>query len=210
MTSKVKIGIFLFLGWAGLCNYWYVCQIQGLCGEEEVRSTLVVANDDPDPQPEPEPVPGETAEPVASDEPVVEEPEELEEPEEPIVEEAPVFTPFSDENIRFGLNSSQVIDRSKTEQVVKSLLSSISDHPDAVIRITGHTCSLGSQEYNEELGNRRAQAIKTLLIEKGADPGKIVVTTAGESNPLYDNDTEDNRSKNRRVSITTEKPNSTP
>jgi len=69
------------------------------------------------------------------------------------------------------------------------------------VEISGHTCDLGSEEYNLKLSERRAQAIKDYLTSAGADPDSIKVNSFGETSPLVPNTSEENRKKNRRVEI---------
>ena len=65
--------------------------------------------------------------------------------------------------------------------------------------IAGHTDSKGSVEYNLDLGRRRAESVKQLLIEYGA-PAEILFTESyGKSKPIADNATVEGQAKNRRV-----------
>jgi OOP family OmpA-OmpF porin len=72
-------------------------------------------------------------------------------------------------------------------------------YPEVRIVIHGHTDSMGSDEYNMQLGRRRALAAKEYLVTKGSPPGRILVTTHGEEEPIASNDTEEGRALNRRV-----------
>ena len=69
------------------------------------------------------------------------------------------------------------------------------------VNVVGHTCSIGSDAYNQGLSERRARAAADYLVSKGVDGGKISASGQGESNPAYSNDTRDGRAKNRRVEI---------
>lgn len=69
------------------------------------------------------------------------------------------------------------------------------------IRVVGHTCDLGSNQYNMGLSQRRARAVAGYLSQHGIDPNLLVVSASGEEEPRYPNDVEENRSKNRRVEI---------
>ena len=76
------------------------------------------------------------------------------------------------------------------------------NNPDAYVKLVGYTCNIGSEEYNLGLSNRRAESAANYLTERhniGRD--RIVVDYYGEANPVASNDTEDGRSKNRRVEI---------
>ncbi len=77
----------------------------------------------------------------------------------------------------------------------------LSEYPDSVIRIEGHTDSQGSDAYNRDLSTRRANAIKDLLVQRGVSANRIEVAGLGESMPIASNDTVAGRQKNRRVEI---------
>ena len=55
------------------------------------------------------------------------------------------------------------------------------------IKVTGHTDSTGSADYNMKLSLRRAEAVRDYLISLGVDPNKLEVIGAGENNPIADN-----------------------
>jgi OOP family OmpA-OmpF porin len=67
------------------------------------------------------------------------------------------------------------------------------------IVITGHTCSIGTDSYNQSLSVRRAEAVRNYLVARGLRPDRIRVEGEGERAPQYSNATEAERSKNRRT-----------
>lgn len=67
--------------------------------------------------------------------------------------------------------------------------------------IEGHTDSVGSEEYNQRLSERRAMSVKTALTNRGVDPQRIRTIGLGETRPVADNSTDAGRLKNRRVEI---------
>ena len=69
------------------------------------------------------------------------------------------------------------------------------------IKIVGHTCDLGTDDYNMELSKKRALAADKYLLSKKVDKNKINVEWKGEKSPIVKNDSESNRSKNRRIEI---------
>ncbi len=71
--------------------------------------------------------------------------------------------------------------------------------PTANGEIEGHTDSIGSTAYNQNLSERRAESVKSYLASKGVDSSRLTTTGRGESQPIADNGTEDGRAKNRRV-----------
>ncbi len=70
------------------------------------------------------------------------------------------------------------------------------------IMIEGHTCDIATDEYNQVLSERRAQSVRDFLVNLGLDGERIRIAGFGESNPRFVNDSEENRSRNRRVEIT--------
>jgi OOP family OmpA-OmpF porin len=70
-----------------------------------------------------------------------------------------------------------------------------------VVIAVGNTDSVGSDAYNQALGQRRAQSVKAYLISKGVDGGRIYTESKGKSNPVATNATAEGRAKNRRTDI---------
>lgn len=70
-----------------------------------------------------------------------------------------------------------------------------------MIEVVGHTDDVGTEQYNRQLSEERAQAVARYLKEMGVNPEKIVVTGAGKSTPIASNATEEGRQENRRVEI---------
>ena len=74
---------------------------------------------------------------------------------------------------------------------------------DERLTVVGHTDSMGSDEYNMGLGQRRADATAEYLVGRGVSSGRIDTRSMGESQPVADNGSEAGRAKNRRVEILT-------
>lgn len=74
---------------------------------------------------------------------------------------------------------------------------------DEKLLIIGHTDSKGSDAYNMKLGQRRADAVKTYLGQKGVAADHMTTKSMGESQPIASNDTAKGRAENRRVEIQT-------
>lgn len=67
------------------------------------------------------------------------------------------------------------------------------------IRIEGHTDSDGSDEYNQELSQNRADSVMAFLVEAGIEDFRMEAVGYGEDRPIADNETEEGKEKNRRV-----------
>lgn len=69
-----------------------------------------------------------------------------------------------------------------------------------VVEIAGHTDSVGSDEYNQKLSERRAKAVRDYLVnELGMDANLFSAVGYGESQPIATNDTDEGRAQNRRI-----------
>lgn len=77
----------------------------------------------------------------------------------------------------------------------------LSKYPNRSVVIEGHTDSVGSASYNYSLSQRRADSVKTFLLNQGVAGGRIVATGKGEDVPVADNSTSNGRQLNRRVEV---------
>ena len=73
---------------------------------------------------------------------------------------------------------------------------------DFTLKVSGHADYTGSSNYNLQLSNLRAFAVKDYLVEKGADPALIQPVGFGKTQPIANNTTDEGRQKNRRVEFT--------
>jgi outer membrane protein OmpA-like peptidoglycan-associated protein len=74
-------------------------------------------------------------------------------------------------------------------------------YPQSRATITGYTDSQGSEAYNLDLSNRRAEAVRTALISHGVAAGRLTALGRGKADPIGDNSTAAGRQMNRRVEI---------
>jgi outer membrane protein OmpA-like peptidoglycan-associated protein len=75
-------------------------------------------------------------------------------------------------------------------------------YPNSTVFVVGHTDSTGTAAYNQNLSQRRAQAVASVLTAGGVAPARIVATGRGEDQPIASNLTPEGRQLNRRVEIT--------
>ncbi len=71
------------------------------------------------------------------------------------------------------------------------------------IDVVGHTDSVGSEQYNQGLSERRASSVRDYMVSKGVSPSLITTSGRGELEPVATNATPEGRAQNRRVEITT-------
>jgi outer membrane protein OmpA-like peptidoglycan-associated protein len=74
-------------------------------------------------------------------------------------------------------------------------------HGDVTVEVAGHTDSRGSDAYNMNLSQQRADAVRRYLIDKGVAADRLTAKGYGESKPIADNATDEGRFKNRRVEL---------
>jgi len=104
-----------------------------------------------------------------------------------------------------GFDFDQAVLRAEDKQRLDAAVAQMKTLPeDATIQVTGHTDSIGSEKYNQELSMRRAQAAQEYLVSNGVALNRIVISGMGESNPIASNDTADGRAMNRRVEVVAE------
>lgn len=89
--------------------------------------------------------------------------------------------------------------KSESFEELDRLVSLLEDASRLVIEIAGHTDDVGKDDYNLDLSNKRANAVRDYLLEKGVAPDRIVAKGYGETQFLVKNDSEANRAINRRV-----------
>ena len=74
-------------------------------------------------------------------------------------------------------------------------------HRKSSITVEGHTDSIGSAEANQDISEKRANAVKEYLVSKGIDGSRIQTKCYGKTKPIATNKTREGRAKNRRIEI---------
>jgi outer membrane protein OmpA-like peptidoglycan-associated protein len=102
-------------------------------------------------------------------------------------------------NIFFDLDKFDLKKESYAELAV--VIELLAKNPGISIEISGHTDNYGIDEYNQQLSENRANAVKQYLVSKGAAAGRISTKGLGATQPIDSNDTESGRANNRRIEM---------
>jgi outer membrane protein OmpA-like peptidoglycan-associated protein len=90
----------------------------------------------------------------------------------------------------------------EAKQQIDGFFSDLENPEDKVFLVAGHTDSTGTEAYNYELGQKRADSVSRYLVSRRhIDPLRVTSVSYGESTPLADNATREGRNKNRRIEI---------
>lgn len=103
-------------------------------------------------------------------------------------------------SVTFDFDSSDL--QTPARQALNDVNAVLRSYPETRITVAGYTDSTGSDSYNQQLSERRAQSVATYLEQGGVESGRIHAVGYGESRPVASNDTEAGRAQNRRVEIT--------
>jgi len=95
--------------------------------------------------------------------------------------------------------SGSYILKKESDYELTQLYTLLKDNPGINIRINGHTDNIGSEDDNDLLSMKRAEAVYSFLIKKGIEQNRISFKGFGESKPIDTNDTENGRKRNRRT-----------
>lgn len=84
---------------------------------------------------------------------------------------------------------------------LNKLVAFLNKYPDRTVEIQGYTDSVGSEDYNLGLSQRRADSVRSYLVGQGIGSGRLVASGKGMSSPVAGNDTSSGRQQNRRVEV---------
>jgi outer membrane protein OmpA-like peptidoglycan-associated protein len=111
----------------------------------------------------------------------------------------PVRT-FTFEDVYFDFDRFSLTDAAT--RVLAQAVETLRANPTLRIRIEGHTCSIGTAEYNLALGDRRARSVMQYLVSNGIGADRLTTVSFGEESPKFDNSREETRRLNRRAAMT--------
>ncbi|WP_111656865.1 OmpA family protein [Isoalcanivorax indicus] len=98
----------------------------------------------------------------------------------------------------FDFDDASISDANRAELVEAARF--MRQHPQTRVTLEGHTCTMGPEEYNQRLSERRAENAKRLLVDQeGIAENRVEVVGKGEHEPVADNSTREGRAQNRRV-----------
>ena len=103
------------------------------------------------------------------------------------------------QDILFATDSAQLTGSLQSDLL--AVARSLNSYPNTTVQVVGHTDNTGSAAYNQDLSQRRAQAVTSVLIQGGVNPGRIRTIGRGEDAPIASNLTAEGRAQNRRVEI---------
>jgi outer membrane protein OmpA-like peptidoglycan-associated protein len=89
---------------------------------------------------------------------------------------------------------------------LNKLVAFLNKYPDRIVTIEGYTDSVGTDEYNQALSQRRADSVRSYLVGQGIGAERLTAVGKGESEPVAGNDSATGRQQNRRVAVIIENP----
>ena len=103
------------------------------------------------------------------------------------------------DNVLFETGSDHILPESHS--LLDEVAGVLDEHPEVEhIRVEGHTDSQGKPDFNQNLSQKRAEAVRRYLIDNdGIDPARLEAEGFGDTRPIADNGTEEGRAQNRRV-----------
>jgi outer membrane protein OmpA-like peptidoglycan-associated protein len=107
---------------------------------------------------------------------------------------------FTFEDVYFDFDRYSLTDAA--QRILQQAVTALRANPTLRVRIEGHTCSIGTAEYNLALGDRRARSVMQYLVSNGIGADRLTTVSYGEENPKYDNSREETRRLNRRAAMT--------
>lgn len=102
-------------------------------------------------------------------------------------------------NVYFDFDESTIRPRGK--EVLDDAAELLQNNERVVVEVAGHTDSIGTDAYNQDLSQRRADSVKDYLVSQGVNASRLETQGYGESRPIATNETDEGRQQNRRVEL---------
>ncbi|MFY7670415.1 OmpA family protein [Tenacibaculum sp. MEBiC06402] len=102
-------------------------------------------------------------------------------------------------SINFDMGKSRI--KAESYEIINEISKMLKSNPDLKISIEGHTDNTGDENTNLKLSNNRAKSVLIALLDEGIDESRLTSKGFGQTKPIEDNSTEDDRAKNRRVEL---------
>jgi outer membrane protein OmpA-like peptidoglycan-associated protein len=112
---------------------------------------------------------------------------------------APVLRDFVFEDVHFEFDRYTL--RPDALRVLDEAIAAMQSNANLRLEIEGHTCNIGTAEYNLALGERRAAAVREYLSSRGVNADRLRIVSYGEERPKHDNTREETRRLNRRAAL---------
>ena len=112
----------------------------------------------------------------------------------------PAIKDYTFEDVHFDFDRYTL--RPEATRILDEAIKALSDNPELKLEVEGHTCNIGTAEYNLALGERRAYSVRDYLGSRGVGADRIRTVSYGEERPKHDNAREETRRLNRRAALT--------
>jgi peptidoglycan-associated lipoprotein len=197
MLKKSSVWLVVLISIVAIAFIATGCAKKQVVKEEAAAKPVVEAKKVEAPAPAPTPAaPKEEAKVEAPAPPPAAPREEARREAAPRAPERPAYIDLQSLRIQFAFDDYNL--SSKAKENLEKIASWMSKNPAAKVQVEGHTCDIGTAEYNLALGERRANSAKKYLEGLGVGSARISTISYGEERPLLANADEANRSKNRR------------
>jgi peptidoglycan-associated lipoprotein len=111
----------------------------------------------------------------------------------------PAARTYTFEDVHFDFDRYSL--RPEATRVLDEAVNALRQDNTLRLQIEGHTCNIGTAEYNLALGDRRANAVREYLVSRGVTADRLTTVSYGEERPKYDNAREETRRLNRRAAL---------
>jgi outer membrane protein OmpA-like peptidoglycan-associated protein len=101
------------------------------------------------------------------------------------------------EDVNFEFDKSEITPAGKA--ILDKVVAALKEYPEAMVELEGHTCSIGTEEYNMGLGQRRATAVCDYLVSQGIEAGRLKTVSYGETRLKFEERAREDFARNRRV-----------